>query len=363
MRVIRVESHVDPGDALQAEWASFVSAARHHHPHQDTRFGPAEQAQGHQVVYVTGRGEDGRLCAVGLFSIKPLAPFPRVALHALCRDGPVCDDIDTLLSFAEACLRLPAFSRVGHLRLAPCWAGPEAQALHQALARQNWITDFPQARWSTGWVDLEPPAKALLATFSKSARREIRRAERAGVVVRPLAGPAEAELFLRSLNRLRQSRGLTPVPAMFFRAVFDSFYAPGRDGIILGAFHGEDFLAGLQIHRSRDLAHGVHFAVETQRLAALSNLRIAPVLWFQGMTWAQSMGCHALDLEGWSGDIGAGDAHFGIHKYKGEFSPVQTHRLAEHRKAANPVLGGVLAAVRRLRTALHGRADHGGVVG
>ena len=72
-----------------------------------------------------------------------------------------------------------------------------------ALAAGNWITEHSNGRWGTGWIDIRPPADEILASLSKSARREIRRAERVGVSTRTLTNIDEAREFLRSLNGLR----------------------------------------------------------------------------------------------------------------------------------------------------------------
>ena len=121
-----------------------------------------------------------------------------------------------------------------------------------------------------------------------------------------------------------------------FDVAFELFYSTCKEGVIIGAFHGNHFLAGLQIHRSSTLAHALmHFTVEPGRLHDLSNLKNRPAGWFQGMLWARAHGCSALDVEGWRAVLPETDTHARIHKYKGEFAPRQVYRLAEHRKSAN----------------------------
>ena len=156
-----------------------------------------------------------------------------------------------------------------------------------------------------------------------------------GVSTRTLTNIDEAREFLRSLNGLRKSRGLKVISEFGFDVAFELFYSTCKEGVIIGAFHENHFLAGLQIHRSSTLAHAMHFTVEPGRLHDLSNLRIAPLVWFQGMLWARAHGCSALDVEGWRAVLPETDTHARIHKYKGEFAPRQVYRLAEHRKSAN----------------------------
>ena len=135
------------------------------------------QAEGSSVVYVTGRDRNGSLRAVGMFAIKPLPLLSGCGLYAFCQDGPICDDADTLVRFLELAILLPVFAKVGRLRVAPCWIDSDAMALQSALAANNWITEHSNGGWGTGWIDIRPPADEILASLSKSARREIRRAD------------------------------------------------------------------------------------------------------------------------------------------------------------------------------------------
>jgi hypothetical protein len=354
---LTVESHDILSPAVLAEWQAFVQMADHHHPHQDARFGDVVQAERSLVVYVTGRDRNGTLCAVGMFAIKPLPLLPGCGLYALCQDGPICDDANTLVRFLELAILLPVFAKVGRLRVAPCWIDSDAMALQSVLAANNWITEHSNGVWGSGWIDIRAPADEVLASLSKSARREIRRAERVGVSTRPLTHIDEAREFLRSLNGLRRSRGLKLISESGFDVAFRSFYRTGKEGVIIGAFHDNQFLAGLQIHRSNKLAHAMHFTVEPGRLHDLSNLRIAPLVWFQGMLWARAQGCTALDVEGWRAILPEADPHARIHKYKGEFAPRQVYRLAEHRKSVNLFIDTTADAGRYLnrnaRSLLH----------
>jgi hypothetical protein len=346
---LRLACHEVLDGAALADWTAFLAAAAHQHPRQDPRYAAVERADGHRVLHVTGRDAAGVLRAVGLFTLKRHPLLPGVHVWASCLSGPVCDDPAMLVEFLEGARRLPAFARVGRIRTTPFWTGAAAAALQRRLAAAGWTVEDAAPVRLTGWVDIDRPAGAVLEAFSKSARRELRRAERQGITLRPLVTRAEAELFLGSLNRLRRSRGLRPVAAPGFLAAFDTIHAAGDTGVILGAFHDGAFVAGLQLYRSRDVAHGRHFTLEPERLRALSNLRIAPFVWFAGMTWAQARGCRALDVEGWRADVQEGDSGYGIHKYKGEFAPAPVQRIAEQGRAVLVPVDAIDRAGRRLR--------------
>jgi hypothetical protein len=253
------------------------------------------------------------------------------------------------VDFLEGVLCLPAFARVGRLRVTPFWTDAAGAELQRRFAAAGWAVEDAEPVRLTGWVDIARPAEEVLARFSKSARREMRRAERQGITVRPLVTEVEARMFLESLNRLRRSRGLRQIAAPGFLAAFDTVHASAETGVILGAFHEDTFVSGLQLYGSRDVAHGRHFTLEPERLRALSNLRIAPLVWFAGMTWAQARGCIALDVEGWRADVQEGDYGYGIHKYKGEFAPAPVQRIAEHGRINNAAINSIDGLARKLR--------------
>lgn len=349
---LHVESHSTLKPADKTEWQAFLAAAQHQHPRQDPRFGPVEQADGRTVVYVTGRDSAGALRAVGLFSLKRYPLVPGLFIYASCLSGPVCDDAEMLVSFLESARNLPAFRRVGRLRATPFWTDENADTLGQVFTAHGWVIDEAEPVRQTGWVDLTPPPDDILAAFSKSARRELRRAQRQEIIVRPLTEISDAAEFLASLNRLRMGRGLSAIAKPGFMAGFQSIHKAGDTGIILGAFHDGRLVSGLQLYRSKSVAHGRHFTLEPALLHALSNLRISPLIWYEAMLWARQKGCTSLDVEGWRASIQETDYGYGIHKYKGEFAPVPVRRIAEHGKTANRLADTVANAGRHLRKPL-----------
>lgn len=346
-------------DRDRDDWMAFLARAARQHPRQDPRFAAAERADGHDVRFTIARDAAGAVTAVGLWSLRRHPFLPGAHADAQCLSGPVADDPDALLGLLAALAVDPAFARIGRLRITPFWTGADAATLTGRLAAAGWRRAEADAFRQTGWVDLAPGPEGILARFSKSARREYRRAERQGVGIARATTAEEAGTFLASLNRLRASRGLAPVAAPGFLAAFEAIHAGGDAGVLLIARHEGRFLAGLQLYRGAHVAHGRHFTTETDLLRGLSNLRIAPLLWHHGMIWARARGCRALDVEGWRADAAEGDPRFGIYKYKSEFAPEPVLRIAEHALSRNALVGAtgnlrgdLRMAVRRLRRAL-----------
>lgn len=330
------------------DWVGFLNASAHQHPRQDPAFGPVETMLGRQVIHAIGR-RAGRVCAVGLFSLVPHPVLSGAFTDAFCLSGPVADTEDDLLDFATALAKDPAFARVGRLRLTPFWRDRAGESLGTRLRAAGWrITDREPVR-PTGFVDLAPDMEEILGKFSKSARREIRRAERQGVELLQIADLDQAGTFFDSLSRLRHQRRLPSRDKACFLANFPMIHAPGQLGVLICAYHQGDFLAGLLLYRGRDVAHARHFTTEPERLHALSNLRIAPLVWLAAMRWAKGQGCSALDVCGYEVQPLQTGRLYNINKYKGEFAPIPIARLAEHGRVIAPfihVTGNAKALVK-----------------
>lgn len=339
--------------AAQAEWAAFHATAAHQHPHQTPASAAAEEAIGRKALYVTGRGPDGSIKATGLFTLQPHGLLKGAWSDAYCLSGPVCDDTEELADFLDGVARLPAFRKVGRLRVTPYWTNEDAKHMQQVLAARRWRPTEIDTFRQTGWIDLTRPSEAIFASFSKSARRQMRRAESFGIEVRPLSDEYEARLFHDSVNRLYQRRGLKPVSLEASLADFRSLDPERKARIILGAFHNGDFVAGLQLFACRIRAHSGHFTTEPERLHEIGNLRIAPFLWSHGIQWARDLGCRKLDVEGWKADADKNDAHYNIYKYKSEFAPEPVLRIGEHSRTVNPLVD--LVSAPRKKLLLHAR--------
>lgn len=333
---IYVECLPDLNKTQLEQWCAFLATAVHQHPRQSPLFAVPEAALGRQPLYAIGR-RDGKICAVALISLVPHPFLPGTWARGLCLSGPVCDDAVTMMTFLETLAANPCLSRVGALHVTPYWLEAEAEALDAVLASAGWRVAEPERYRRTGLVDITRPPEQILAELSKSARREVRRAERQGVTFGAVKAPEEALTFMTSLNRLRLSRGLDEMALPAFMASYDVLYANQDLGNIIGAWKEDVFLGGLLVYRSRDVVHGRHFTTEPEDLRRAGNLRIAPALWLEAMKWAQSKGCRTLDVEGYDEPV-EGDKKFNIYKYKSEMNPRIVTRISERAKILNATL-------------------------
>ncbi|MBL4806173.1 MAG: GNAT family N-acetyltransferase [Rhodobacteraceae bacterium] len=332
---MKLECLEDLDPATRKEWDTFLYDSKNQHPRQFPVFAEIEMAEGNDPCFVIGR-ENGRICAAALVSRVPHKHLKGKYSQAAILSGPVCDDKRQLSEFVDGLKSEQFFNNVGRINLSPYWLASDADEAQTILAEAGFRSAEKLNLRKTGLVDLKRSEAEILASFSKSARREARRAERMNVTVTEISQKEDYFAFLEILNKLRKSRHLAILEEEMMGFSFDHFYKHGNHGVVLCAWHEGVLLAGLQMYRSKNTAHGRHFAGDNDKLKGLKNLRISPLLWLEGMKWARKKGCTQLDLEGYDASIQKGDSHYFVYKYKGEFSPLEVTRVAEHYLVVNP---------------------------
>lgn len=319
------------------EWRRFLAGTNFAHARQDPDFASVERMLGHVIVFAVGR-RAGQICAVGLFSCHRHPVFPGCFADVFCLSGPVGNRIEDIADLLDGLTRQRVFRHTGRFRVTPYWFESDAAELAFNLRESGWTITDPEPSRPTGLIDLQRSHDEITQSFSTSARREIRRAERQGVQLFRITDQSGAAEFFDSLNRLRHRRGLRPRDRSCFLDHFQLIHAPGDLGVLISAFHGGDFLGGLLLYRSTSHAMARHFTTEPERLHDLANLRIAPLIWREAMFWAKSRGCVMFDVCGYHPDILQGDPMYAVNKYKTEFAPVPVMRLAEHGKVISVLL-------------------------
>jgi CelD/BcsL family acetyltransferase involved in cellulose biosynthesis len=164
-----------------------------------------------------------------------------------------------------------------------------------------------RARWHT--LSLRPAPEALWDGLDGSTQRALRRAERAGVVIRPLEGAAGLREFLALHVTLRKRKyRLLAQPPAFFEAMARHF-----DEIAgwfpLGAFLGERLIAATIYLRWSDT---LYYKFNASALDAL-HVRPNSLLIWAGMLLGRALGCRVLDLGP------SDDDQPGLIRFKGHF--------------------------------------------
>jgi lipid II:glycine glycyltransferase (peptidoglycan interpeptide bridge formation enzyme) len=295
-----------------------------------------EKAKGREPLFLYGKKEE-KIVAAGIFSIKPIWRM-KYSLEAYCLRGPVFEDINYGIEFLDKVKQYFNSRSVGQIRVSPHWHDQQAEEMVAAL-KNNGFAPYYRKEGSlstTGLVHIHDiENNNLIATFSKSARREISRAERQNVEIRPITQESESLKFLKELNNMLIDKGMTSTSENEFGGLFNLLLKQADLGVLLGAYKEESFLGGLLLYRDCTYAHGYRFVVVKNLLSEISNLRLAPIIWFHAMTWAKEKGCHWLDVEGYDIIEDKSNPLYSIYKYKREFNPILSKRVSEHIQVCN----------------------------
>ena len=323
-------------DAL-ARWQAFHDSARHTHVEQHPRFAEVLKGDGQDVVFAMGwRGET--LVAVAIFGLRRHPVLKGFYSTALAHSGPVCDDPDAMVEFVEGIARHKAFSRVGALRVTPYWIAEDVAPLRDRFARAGYFSYETEEMRRTGLTDISGSPDEISARFSKTRRRELRKAERLDLTVESVMDEDLALEFLKRLNRHRDERGLGPIPEGRFLAAFHNILRTDDLGVLQVTRHQGRILTGTLLHRSRDDVHYMNSFFDAELAAELGDVRVAPFQLFQAMLWANARGCKRFNWEGYISDLPPTHRLYAIYRNKGHFLPVETPRLLGQQKTLHPLV-------------------------
>jgi hypothetical protein len=152
------------------------------------------------------------------------------------------------------------------------------------------FTTTKVARWHS--LDLSSPVERIWSRFDPSTRRAIRKAQRTGVEIRPLASNEDVDAFHRIHVRLRRCKyRMLAQPAAFFHAIARRFQEVG------GWFSAGAFLEGKLIAATVYLRWGntLYYKFNASDPAALGSRPNNLLVW-EGVRLARSLGCERLDF-------------------------------------------------------------------
>lgn len=168
-------------------------------------------------------------------------------------------------------------------------------------------------KWGTFVVSLEPEEEAIMASFSATTRKKVRRAGRQGLTVRPL-GQGDKDQFYRLLAESRQRLGL--VGGHWDLLKLDRIEAATPDTVrLFGAFDQNDELlatAGVIVAG----ATATSISLFQGDRAEAANLPAVYALHWAIITWAKSVGARWYDLNGVDPDPPPKSKAAGIRYFK-----------------------------------------------
>lgn len=315
-------------------WQNHLRTAKSSHPEQDPRFAPVLRADGFEVVFALGwQGDD--LQAAAMFALRPHPFLKAYYRDAMTYSGPVCDDRSLLLQFLQEVQATDKFRKVGRLRITPFVLGQEALELGPVLETLGWhVFEIDPIR-QTGLVDIRGTEDEIYQKFVKSARYECRKAMRYNLQIDFITEKNGAEEFYECLQRHRLDRKMGSFPKPGFMALVDEVLKYRELGAAVLMRHEGTVVGGWMAFCGHHTAHMVSAITESSKLKELNNLRVAPFLWLDAMRWAKSQGAQWFDVEGYKENMTPDDKFYRVYRYKTEFAPIHTYRVAGHAKITN----------------------------
>ncbi len=304
-----------------------------------------------------GWARDGDLAGAALVLHRPLPRVGRWSL-AYLPEGPVIDwDADDLAAWLDPMVRHlagrgafavrmgpPVVCRrwsaavvkqgladegVARLEeLPPTYRSPVGAKVTSQLGELGWRPQRAEEGFAAGqpqynfWVPLragdgEPRSEAdLLASMNQLWRRNIRKAEKAGVLAARVPQDrldGELAAFHALYVHTAERDGFTPRPVSYFRTMFDALLADDPDRIALyAARHEGDLVAATVLVRVGGHAWYSYGASSTEK----RDVRGSNAVQWRMLADSLAAGADVYDLRGITDTLDPGDPHAGLVQFK-----------------------------------------------
>ena len=338
--VCRVQDSLTPEEAERFD--GFTSAPPHASYMQATSWVelvPVTRLQ--RFVFLTCE-EDGRLTVAGLARLTRLFPGRYLARF---QRGPVFHEIEPFKRALPHILRALRDAGVCTLLMNPRWEEDGALEVEGVLASAG-MRKLPSAdqyaHSTTGLVDMDKPEEEILAGFQDRCRRDIKRAVKKGLVIRPAASEKEADTIRDRRRELATLRNIDELGQPDLVDQWRSFQ--GReDGVLLLAEAEGQIIGGLAVVREGDRAiiRGGGALPLLPKLPRTHNL-----IW-ESMRMLRADGCRTYDLAGMPDDDEVPEDEKRRQMFKLAFNPRIVKLVPIHCAALRPLEHAVLFRARQ----------------
>jgi lipid II:glycine glycyltransferase (peptidoglycan interpeptide bridge formation enzyme) len=276
-------------DLTDPEWDAFVAATPGGTHQQSSMWAEVKAVQGWGVSRVLLRDAGDRLVGGCQVLLRRLA---RPCVIGYVPRGPVVAGRDEgaldaiLLGLREVAAR----ERLLYLKLQP---PPDRGDLVPWLQASGFVESSVQAVFRASvQVDLGPSPDELLARMRSSTRRNIRKAGRAGVVVRA-GGEPEFQEFMRLTEATGQRKRFTVYPRRYYEQMWRSFGDRGHARLLVAELDGRALASILLLTFGETVAYKMGgWAGERP------DLHVNELLQWTGISWAHEHGHRYYDFEG-----------------------------------------------------------------
>jgi lipid II:glycine glycyltransferase (peptidoglycan interpeptide bridge formation enzyme) len=352
----------EPGDdraRRTTEWDEFVAHASGDVLPQTDRWA-ATKAPGFAATTVVAR-DNGAICAGAQLLVRRLPRIGALGSVGYVPHGPLVGDADgdTVNRLVDALLAESKRQRVRALIVQP--AAPN-RALDQALeARGFRPAPTEVAPSATIEVDLTPDPDVLMQNMRTDHRRSVRRAERAGVVIRH-GSDADVPTFHELYRSTSVRQGFEPMPLEHLRRQWEILHPVGSMEMLVSEYEGTVLSAGLLTCFGDRV---IYRLTGWSGASVPSAIRPNHLLQWRAMQWSRQAGFRYYDLGGIDRAAalalqGGSEPPPGIHSGPAEFKLGFGGRVAVYPTAVWQFSPAVLRPARRAMDGLlrEGSAGH-----
>ena len=342
----RLEESLDDATVASVDALSAAAGNAHFTQHPGWAAVPADDLTG-RWLYFVGE-EEGRARVAALVRVRR-APVVGSVLADVFR-GPMADSPTALIDGVAAMQEMLAPRKPLAIRLDPFWrdaGGPEVQAGLARLGYGEMAEPFFGAR--TLEVAIDRDGEALLASFRKETRYDVRKALKLGLEVCEDLDDAGLDQFGSLYGAMVETKGASPRPTGFFRAVRDFCRAWPQRGFFLTSWMEGELLGAIAVFTlGRRAIYGYGASSRSQPGVPKTHL-----LHYEAMRRARERGCDVYDMGGFGAGTGAGEAEERtpvekINYFKTGFGGREVVLVPAHERILKPLPYRLLRSASRL---------------
>ena len=188
---------------------------------------------------------------------------------------------------------------------------------------------------------------ALLANFSQSVRRNIRKAEKAGVEIR-VCGHEQVEEFAAIMQVTGERDGFAVRPKAYFDRLLDAL---GENVRLYGGFYEGKMISGAICTNYAGKACYVYGASDNSDRQVMPNY----LMQWEMIRWALATGCRVYDFQGVSGNLDPNAHMYGLYRVKSGFRGELDELAGEFDFVYRPAMKKLVDTAMEARKALRRR--------
>ena len=206
------------------------------------------------------------------------------------------------------------------------------------------------------WIPLEGRTEEeILGEMTKSWRKNIRRAEKAGVVIVE-GSRSDLPAVQRIYAETAQRQGFEPHSLEYFEAMWDALATDGPGHFHLDlALHGEDLLSASGTAQAGHRAQGVFAANGSLK----RHLKASNALYLARIRHARADGAHVFDLGGVADSLEADGPEAGLLLFKADMGGEFREYVGGWELVLKPTLHAAFTRLLPLYQKVRGLAGHG----